>query len=71
MPPFLTLLESEHQLCACRFFPDGQFVYRTSPDVVRNAVKSLQLSPGKSKADSQVERGLWRLNVSFCNSNLC
>lgn len=47
-----------------RFFPDGQFVYRTSPDVVRNAAKSLQLSPGKGKADSQVERGIWRLNVS-------
>ncbi|KAL3148629.1 hypothetical protein ABBQ38_014052 [Trebouxia sp. C0009 RCD-2024] len=47
-----------------RFFPDGQFVYRTSPDVVRNAARSLQLSPGKSRADSQVERGLWRLNGS-------
>ena len=55
---------TDHQYCASRFFSDGQFVYRTSPDVVRNAAKSLQLSPGKSKADSQVERGLWRLNVS-------
>ncbi|DBB14460.1 TPA: hypothetical protein ACH3X3_004751 [Trebouxia sp. C0006] len=47
-----------------RFFPDGQFVYRTSPDVIRNAVRSLQLSPGKVKADAQVETGVWRLNGS-------
>ena len=49
----------------CRFFPDGQFVYRTSPDVIRNTVRSLQLSPGKTKADPQVEKGIWRLNVSL------
>lgn len=47
-----------------RFFPDGQFVYRTSPDVIRYAVRSLQLSPGKSKADGQVEKGIWRLSGS-------
>lgn len=52
-------------LGTCRFFPDGQFVYRTSPDVIRNAVRSLQLSPGKSKADGQVEKGIWGLSVGF------
>lgn len=52
-------------LDTCRFFPDGQFVYRTSPDVIRNAVRSLQLSPGKSKADGQVEKGIWGLSVGF------
>lgn len=55
----------------CRFFPDGQFVYRTSPDVIRNTVRSLQLSPGKVKADAQVETGVWRLNVGLWLHCIC
>ncbi|KAK9817830.1 hypothetical protein WJX72_002832 [[Myrmecia] bisecta] len=43
-----------------RFFPDGQFVYRTSPDVVSKVAKSLHALPKRAK-DSAVQKGRYKL----------
>lgn len=49
-----------------RFFPDGQLLYRTSPDVVSKVVSSLIRQPaGASKKNAVVMTGQYQLKVGL------
>lgn len=46
-----------------RFFPDGSFLYRTTPDAVSKVARTLLTKPRcKARADDTLQQGLWRLD---------
>ena len=49
---------------ACRFLPDGTFLYRTSPEVLVKVERSLRAPFVRSRADEGVQKGRYLLLVS-------